>query len=65
MGETPQIGNLTKSVDIFDSGKIKVGEMREKTGILKSGWNVDLYGKFDRRLLVFIPFFVESEAKMD
>lgn len=60
MGETPQLGALSKVVDIFDSGKIKVGEMREEDGVLRSGWKVDLFGKFDRRLLVFIPFFVEN-----
>ena len=65
MGETLQLDKIRHEVDLFDNLKVKVAEMRESTGFFKSGWKMHLFGNFDRRLLTFIPFFVENEPGIE
>lgn len=41
--------------------KIKIAEMRHGTSKMSRTWDVNLFGNFDRRLLIFLPEIINSE----
>ena len=57
----PKIGNI---IEFYDMHKIKIAELSKKDGLVNDKWKVNLFGNFDRRLLIFLPIFIGNELEI-
>lgn len=64
IAQTQQLASITTAVDLYDTLNIKIAELRHGASKLSRTWDVTFFGNFDRRLLIFIPQFINSEADL-
>ena len=55
IAETSMVSKVENAVEFSDMNRIKIAAFRRKKGLLSKKWKVNLFGKFDRRLLIFLP----------